>query len=119
MPQGLLEKIQVQLLLADLALQLGDLPARLGQTPRPRSRPSRQGHLARLGLGRPARTFPQSRLAAVPQRITPAVENDPVDLELAAQSCRALTRRHPFKHAQLELSTELPSRCLRHAALSS
>jgi hypothetical protein len=34
-PQGLLEKIKIQLLLADFALQLGDLAPRLGQLRRP------------------------------------------------------------------------------------
>jgi hypothetical protein len=50
MPQGLLEKIQLQLLLAHLLLQLLDLPARLGQVVGLAGRASRHSHRHRLRL---------------------------------------------------------------------
>jgi hypothetical protein len=70
-PQGLFEKIQIQLLLADLALQLCDLAPRLGQFCRPfRTMLTRQ----HLGFRRPAWLARKRLLSVTPNYIAPAVE---------------------------------------------
>ncbi len=75
MLQGTVEKIQVQLLLANLALQLGDLSPRLGQAIRlgPRSAHA----LRRKDLWRArAPTFARQRLRAVrAEPVTPVIDN--------------------------------------------
>ena len=75
MPQGLLEKIQVQLLLADLALQLLDLPTSLRQIVHFGSRAARLGEYSSFGLAR-SPDQPQSRRTTEPMRIAPEQPED-------------------------------------------
>jgi hypothetical protein len=70
-PQGLPEKIQIQLLLADLALQLCDLAPRLGQLRRPIRTMLTHQH---LGFRRPACPARKRLLSMTPNYISPAVE---------------------------------------------
>jgi hypothetical protein len=118
MPQGLLEKIQVHLLPADLALELRDLAPGLGKIARPSRGTARQSHRSSLGAIRPPRTVPNRLLPARANRIAPAVQNRPLDPKLARQSGPALARLHPANNLKLEITTKTSPQTLRHGVLS-
>src|SRR5450432_1332830 len=106
MPQGLPEKIQVQLLLADLPLQLGDLPPRLRQVIGLRRYAARPLHLQRLGLGRPPGLGSKRLRASLPEGVTPAIDDRSLDRQLKRQRRAALAGPQPLDHLQLELAAE-------------
>jgi hypothetical protein len=109
MPQGLLEKIQRHMLFANLAFEIGDLATRLGQIARPGGRTARQCHRRLLQPVRSPRPVPKRLIAAIANRIAPAVKDRPLDPILASQSRPALTRLHPANDLKLESSTKSSS----------
>src|SRR4051812_44674358 len=104
MPQGSLEKIQRHLLLANLALKLGDLTACLGQIARLGRRAACQRHRRFLHPVRPPRPVAKCLLPAIAKRIAPAIKDRTLDPELASKSRPALPRLHPLDNRKLERS---------------
>jgi hypothetical protein len=110
-PQGLLEKIEIQLLLADFALQIGDLTPRLGQLRRPfRTMLPRQ----RLGFRRPATLARKRPLAVTSNYISPSVEYGSLYSKLSGKGRAALSRLHTLDSRSLEIPTEGPLLNLGH-----
>ncbi|HEV7464571.1 MAG TPA: hypothetical protein VGN85_11820, partial [Methyloceanibacter sp.] len=110
MPQGLPKKIEIDLLLADLALKLRNAPAR------------RRKILARLNIEHPqslARpTGRPQRLHAAPAEMpAPAVKIPRRNPKLAGQRRNALSRQQPLHSRNLELSAELTTLALGHRSL--
>jgi len=101
--QGAPEKIQVQLLLANLALQLGDLSPRLDQAIRPR--PRRAHALRRKDLRRArAPTLARQRLRTVrAEPVAPVIDDRSVEAQLNGQGACALASLQPFNGLQHEL----------------
>jgi hypothetical protein len=94
MPQGLPKKIEFQLLLADLALQLSDAPAgeiKLVGWHLERPARSRGGCRPRFALARPPQRTQGCRTAGAKQ-IAPSVEVLPQNLELSRHQLDRLAR---------------------------
>src|SRR3974377_2445431 len=108
MPQGSLKKIEIQLLLADLAFQFGNAFARRLKLRgrRIRRRPRTCAARSQTGLGRPA-TAAQPLGTAGLEAIPPSIQILARHLKLTCQGAHALTRLHPADDADLELSAEL------------
>src|SRR6202158_4469702 len=110
LPQGLPKKIQINLLLADLALLLGN--ARAGRL-KFRGRPFRRrlrglaarSRSGRFCLARPPATA-QSLRTARQEAIAPNVQILAHKLQFAPQGAHILARQHPADHTELELSAE-------------
>src|SRR6266540_3227906 len=117
MPQGLLEKIQVQLLLADLPLKLGDLTTSLGQVIGLGRHAARLRHDQRLRLGRTAARRTKRLGTADPPGIAPTVDDRPLDADLQRQRRAALASLQPLYHLQLELPAEAAPLRLRRWGL--
>jgi len=120
MPQGLLKKIEIDLLLADLPLKLRDPTLRFRQRVGRRHRfggepfaccrlfTARRPHRQNLGLGRSTTTAQRNR-ASQPKPFTPLVEILPPHPQLARQRAYVLPRKHPPNRRNLKLAAE-PSR---------
>jgi hypothetical protein len=113
LPQGLLKKIEFNLLLADLALQRRDAFMRRPEIRSPR----------RLRLGRKldypcdlprATGRPQSLGTATPEMPTPIVQMATWNLKLTRQRSGSLPRQKPLHRRQLELSAELTTLTFGH-----
>jgi hypothetical protein len=110
MPQGPLKKIEIKLLLADLALQFGNAFAgRLklrGRRLRRRIRAcAARSQTACFRLRWPA-TAPQGFRTACLETIPPCIQIFARHLKLTRQGAYALTRLHPADDTDLELSAE-------------
>src|SRR5260370_14505983 len=100
MPQGLPKKIEVALLLADLALELGD------PTPRRRSFIEEgAGHprWVQGALARPTRPA-QPPHPTLPHQVLPLVQTPAIDLQIRRHLRHSLAGRHPAHRGPLELS---------------
>src|SRR5262250_914426 len=110
MPQGSLKKIQIQLLLADLALQFGNTFARRlklrGRRLRRRLRTcAARSQTSSVGLGRPAPAAQRLGTARL-ETIPPSIQILARHLKLTRQGAHVLARQHPADDADLELSAE-------------
>src|SRR5215471_17637999 len=99
LPQGLLEKIEFQLLLAEPTLQLGDPPLRARQVVRLGRR-----HDRALGPSRPTQ-----QLIARLRCLAPFIEPLPRNPELPSQRRNLHPRRHQRYRRTLELDCQLRS----------
>jgi hypothetical protein len=106
LPQGLPKKIELQLLLADLALKLLDTLARRRKIAPHRLKVANPKALARP-VGRPQRFRPTP-----PEVLAPFIKMPTRHPKLMAQLRRSLPGHHPLHNRQLELppvDTSLPS----------
>lgn len=128
MPQGLPKKIEIDLLLADLALQLRDPLLRSYQSVglcqrsgrhdpvgryRSRRRPTRPTHRQGFDLGHTPAATKRTR-PTQPIAISPLIKTTPKDPKLTTQRANILARTHPLKRRKLELSTENSAVLLGH-----
>jgi hypothetical protein len=112
MPQGRAKKIQFQLLLANLPLQLFDLPALAHR--RTRITRSCEG-----GFHRPVRFARTSRpaksgLAALGEPIAPTIQQLALYPQLFRQAVNVICLSHPLQRGQLEIPGETASLALWH-----
>src|SRR5882757_9633486 len=91
MPQGLPKKIEVALLLADLALQLGDALPRCQTVVEQRAA---QRRTIQLAAPRPAGATQRLQPTA-PRNLLPLVHPPPVDPKICRHSRHCLASRHP------------------------
>jgi hypothetical protein len=112
MPQGLPKKIEVALLLADLALELRD------PTPRRRSLiedRAAQRRAVQPALARPAR--PAQRLQpTLPNLLLPFVQTTTVDLQIPRNRRHLLASRNATDRSSLKFRRKRP--CSLHQSLS-
>jgi hypothetical protein len=103
LPQGFSKKIEIQLLLADLAFQFGNSLLCRGKivTRRRWSSPGRH----RCGRP-PPRSWSQRLWPAGPKRPAPVGQVPPIQLKLAAQCRRPFPSQQPAHCVQLELLIE-------------
>jgi hypothetical protein len=102
------KKIEFQLLLADLALQLGNAFARLQLAGRRPGRPHRRAapsQIGRLRLARSTATAQGFRTAGQ-ETIPPHLQILARKLQLTRQGAHVLARQHPVDDAELERSAE-------------
>src|SRR5215208_7329985 len=97
MPQGLPKKIEISLLLPDLALELGDPPPRRRSLVEDRA-PQRR--FFQRPFARPTGTT-QRFQAALPHLLLPFVQPLPVDLQLRGHSRGRLAGRQPSDRSAL------------------
>src|SRR6202522_1743145 len=96
MPQGSFEKIEVQLLLADLAFQRGDLAPGFGQIRSLRRWTARRRQCLGFRNRPPPSPFAQPSLSASAIQTTPAIQNLALHPELPRKCAHILPRVHAF-----------------------
>jgi hypothetical protein len=102
LPQGFPKKIEFQLLLAHLALQLRDtLPGRAEIVGWLRSKIG-----GRCLPGRPPSLKPKTRRAQLPVPILPSIQKCPLDLQLYGEIADGFSSQHAFDDLKLRLRTE-------------
>jgi hypothetical protein len=101
--QGAPEKIEVQLLLAHFALQLGNLSPRLDQAIRPGPRRARTLRRKDLWRARAPTLARQSFRAVRAEPVTPVIDDRSLELELNGQGACVLASLQPFNGLQHEL----------------
>jgi hypothetical protein len=109
MSQGSLKKIEIQLLLADLALQFGNPPAgRLKLCSRRLHRRLRIcacSQTGSFGLARPAPAAQRLRTASL-ETVPPGIQILARHLKLTRHGAHVLARQHPADDADFELPAE-------------
>ena len=106
MPQGFFEKIKIQLLLADLAFQIGDPPPCRHQITRFLRRILRGCRINKLRQNRAAASVAQSPLPAGTKRVAPAVQQWTLYIQFAPKGRHVLTGLHALHDFQLEFPAE-------------
>ncbi len=103
MPQGFFKKIKVQLLLADLAFQIGDPPPRLDQISRFLRRMVRGCPPDSLRQDRTAASVTQRPFPAGPKRVAPSVQQRTLNTQFTRKARHVLAGLHAFNNFQLEI----------------